>query len=171
MTRSHIRRNRELSKDTKDAEHGLAALEDAGMSLPSKPKLELPTVEEDFTEVSDQSLMETFRQLTVWSNYVNGALALAATKAETAEKILRRVRAGAVVVSDAKTVTMAEAEAEALPEVIQAKDDYDQRNAYRRMLRVVAENLARDTALISRELTRRVGSAPYSGRTDKWSSG
>lgn len=149
----------------------LDLLDSEGMSLPKKPKLELPELPEDLTALDDPDLMTLFRHLTVWTDYVNGRLAVAATEAETRLKLLRRVEAVRITASDAKTVKMAEAEARLDLSVREAQDLYDRADAFRRMLRVMMENLERHSSLVSRELTRRVNRSSVESRDQRWGGG
>ncbi len=119
--------------------------------------------------------MALFRELVVWSDYVNVRLTEASIQTDDAEKAAKRAKALYVsqimATRRVKSVTEAESLALIATEVVDAQDLYDEHNAKRRALRMVAENLDRDSRFISREITRRLGRDDYDRRDSKHGGG
>lgn len=116
--------------------------------------------------------MQLFSKYVSWQNY----LAVRVTEAEiaeaTAQTELTVQQATAMVKSWTGTkedrVAVAKAERELHPEVRAQQDRYDTARAHRKMLSTLADNMERAAAVVSRELTRRVGREPVERRHRGW---
>lgn len=166
-----VKRIRKPTEKTYEAELAQDRVEVWGLKTAEKPSTEIPHLPDDVTEVDDSTLMSMLRDVTQWLNYLEVRLGVTSTEAETAEKHYRRVEAVYVTRSNESQVTKAKMEASLESEVLDAQDDYDVKNATRRMVRVIYDNLARDANYLSREITRRVGREPLDRRTHKYGGG
>ena len=133
-------------------------LELQGLDVPIRPRDDAPDLPEDITEESDSSLMSLFVRLTRWSEYAATQLAVAQVDEKFADATLDRMRALSAVANKAeKTVTAAKARAYEDAEYLEAQEAYHSAYAFRKLVEAVYNNTDRKAALISRELTRRVG--------------
>lgn len=118
-----------------------------------------PVPQTDLTLLDSEELSRLFSQLTAWTNYVATQLAAAQIDERAAEKLLDTQTAKLMILkssSTAKTpVAAMKADVAGSPEIIKLSEDLEVLYAYRKMIEVMFFNLERDSALISRELTRR----------------
>jgi hypothetical protein len=118
-----------------------------------------PVPHPDLTVLDSEELSRLFSQLTAWTNYVATQLAAAQIDERAAEKLLDTQTAKRMILrssSTAKTpVAAMKADVAGSPEIIKLSEDLEVLYAYRKMIEVMFFNLERDSALISRELTRR----------------
>lgn len=143
-----------------------------GVSLPQRPDEGVPEIPLDISDINDTTLMNLFARYVAWQNFI----ALRLTEAEIAEaNVATELRVGEAeaLVSNwtgAKEdrVTIARAERTIDPEVRSLQDRYDTARAHRKMLDTLASNMERAAALVSREITRRVGREPLERRVNKW---
>jgi len=106
-----------------------------------------PVPHPDLTILDSEELSRLFSQLTAWTNYVATQLAAAQIDERAAEKLLDT--------QTAKPVAAMKADVAGSPEIIKLSEELETLYAYRKMIEVMFFNLERDSALISRELTRR----------------
>lgn len=139
--------------------------------LPRRPEDDFPELPEDPTELGDSELMRLFVQLTKWSEYLGAQLAVAEVDERYADASLEQVKAVKSLGSTSKTVSGAKAAAMADPDYQAAQQDYNERHAYRKLVHVSFINAERNSALLSRELTRRVNRTEREGRSDRWGGG
>ena len=118
-----------------------------------------PVPHPDLTVLDSEELSRLFSQLTAWTNYVATQLAAAQIDESASEKLLDTQTAKRMILrssSTAKTpVAAMKADVAGSPEIIKLSEDLEVLYAYRKMIEVMFFNLERDSALISRELTRR----------------
>jgi hypothetical protein len=161
-----IRRKRSHSKSS-----GPSRLYE-GVPIPSSPGSEVPSIPNDLTDLPDEELMGLFSRYIAWQNYVAVKHVEAEIHEADTETALRYAEATGLVESwtGAKEdrVTVAKAERELDPDVRDARQAYDRARARRKMLGVLTANMERAAALISRELTRRVGREPVERRQQRW---
>lgn len=157
------------------AEKAAAEVEKQDLFLPSQPSERLPRLPEDITAIHDEELMVLFTKFTSWLDYVSFQVACAEIDERASQRLLEHAEAGAIIgaykgpASD--RITMAKAAASIDPEVIRVKAELADNMAYRKLTQTLAQNLERDAALLSRELTRRtagVSSTPTK-RATRWS--
>lgn len=149
-------------------------LEKQGLVLPPKPSFEAPRVPTRLTEVNDDSLMNLFVRLTRYADYVGGQLALAEIESRDADTSLDYEEAKALVTiwhskqrKSSDSITLAKAEAMQDPVIQDLQEAAKVAYAKRKLIRVMYEALERDSALVSRELTRRLGREPQERRVDR----
>lgn len=114
--------------------------------------------------------MLLFSKFVQWQNYAATDFAQAEVAEARAEARVRYVEAQNMVGNWGATdkVTVARATASTDPEVIQARNDVLTAYAKRKLVAVVYENCERCAALISRELSRRIGAGPTQRRQARW---
>lgn len=116
--------------------------------------------------------MELFAHYVAWNNYIDVRRVAAEIEEANAETELKVLEATAIVDNWGGTkddrVTVTRAARDMDPEVRTAREKHDQAKARRKVLGVLANNMERGAALLSRELTRRVGRSPVEGRAGSW---
>ena len=150
-------------------EKAKAKIEKEGLYLPEKPREdEIPEVYDDLADLSDADLMDELAIHTRWANYLNVQVAVAEITESSAQMILSRVRNVARVKSSGGSVTESKARADLEDEVVEAEQEFGDSYAYRKMIGVLYENCERNAAMISRELTRRIGREGPERRDRRW---
>jgi hypothetical protein len=117
--------------------------------------------------------MDLLTRLTRYQDYISGQLAEAEINEGSASTLLevakaRHITSGWTGASDDR-VAIVKAEALLDGEVRQADDALTQLKAKRKLYNVMVEALARDAAVVSREISRRIGRAPHEARSDRYS--
>jgi hypothetical protein len=135
---------------------------------------EFPTMPKELTDLDGEELSHLFSSLTAWSNYIATQLSAAQIDERNAEKLLENVSARLMVTrmgqkTNGDRVTAIKAEVSIDPKVLGCAEKVEETYAYRKMVEVMFYNLERDTALVSREITRR-SSDFRSNRKDKFSA-
>ena len=156
----------------RDQERAREQLETKGLRIPSRPKGESPEIDpdDDYAAWSDHEVIAEMQVFTRWADYLVVQLALAEASEATAERFHRRVRDVAMLQIEAPKgqILAAKAAAALSDEVIEAEDEAAQAKVYRKLLEGLYENVIRDAALLSRELTRRVGREGPERRDRRW---
>ena len=80
---------------------------------------------------------------------------------------MEKCKALALLGGTAKDVTRTKAKAYESEDYLEAEEKYFEGMAYRKLVGVLYNNADRWSALLSRELTRRVNFAPRTGRADR----
>jgi hypothetical protein len=139
--------------------------------LSGRPDATVPTLPLNLADIGDPDLMTQFATYVAWQNFISVRFTEAEIHEATAETELKVALAEALVSSwtGAKEdrVAVARAERELDPTVRKLQDTYDTARAHRKMLGTLATNMERAAALLSRELTRRVGREPLERRAWK----
>ncbi len=141
------------------SEKAAAELAKQGLRIPNQPEDRLPRLPADITSIHDEELMVLFGAVTSWLDYVSVQVACAEIDERASQSLLDQAEASAVLSSykgpQADRITMAKANAALDPEVIRLKGELAENMGYRKLIQTLAQNLERDAALVSRELTRR----------------
>jgi len=145
-------------------------LKSRGFDLAQKPMYEIPRPPHDITDVGDSTLMTLFREITGWLNYLGSQLAIAEVDEHAAKENVTRAESSARMKSTARTATEQKAEAHGSTEVTQAQEEHTSRYAYRKLVASLYAGLDRDSFLISRELSRRLGSFDRDSRAGRYSA-
>jgi hypothetical protein len=140
-----------------------------GLELP-KPVYDQAVLPPDITELSSEQLAEMFTILTGWADYMSSQLVQAQLaerdalrKAEFAEsKALVRLTTGS---PKGTTVSLIKAQIDVDPDIVELRDKYEEKYAYRKILEMMVNNQERDITLVSREITRRTNESRM-GRRD-----
>lgn len=149
----------------------LACLTEQGLVHADKPDYDIPRLPMDITQLDDEDLMVLYSKLTAYADFINVQVAAAQIDERDNEKRLSSMESTKLLVSDGKTdnkVTFARAQVATDPHVIKLKDDLERSHAYRKIIEVMMVNVERDSALVSRELTRRT--SHLSRRSNRWSA-
>jgi hypothetical protein len=103
--------------------------------------------------------MDLFVQFTQWNDHLSGARAIAVINEREAERAVDSIEAKCMINNwqGGKNDRVAVAKATIItdPEVEKLKNDLDIKYAFRKLLETRAENVERDSQVVSRELTRR----------------
>lgn len=155
-----------------------AEIEKSGYLLPGRPVIELPKLPTNLTELSDDLLMELFVTLVRWQDHIAAWLVLHEIDERYADSTYDLVWSSVLsdciaAVSSAKTrsessITVAKATAVQSEDVQAAAETRNVAYARRKVFQMMATNLERDTFIVSRELTRRVGRNSSEARVDRW---
>ena len=137
----------------------LSPIMQGGLELP-KPAYEQAVLPPDITELSSEQLAEMFTVLTGWADYMSSQLVQAQLaerdslrKAELAEsRMLVTKTTGA---PKGTTVSLIKAQIDVEPDILNLRDKYEEKYAYRKILEMMLNNQERDITLVSREISRR----------------
>lgn len=135
---------------------------------------EFPDMPRELTDLDGEDLSHLFSKLTAWSNYIATQLAAAQIDERFIEKKLESASAKIMVTrmgqkTTGERITAIKAEVAIDPKILGLAEKVEAAYAYRKMIEVMFYNLERDTALVSREITRR--STDFrANRKDKFSS-
>ena len=149
----------------------LDALKGQGINVPAKPDYDIPKLPVDLTEIQDEDLMVLYGKLTAYADFISVQLSCAQVDERALEKRLSNMEATKMLSSGGKSenrVTFARAQVATDPEVMTAKTDIEEIHAYRKLVEALANNIERDAALVSRELTRRTSTV--NRRSTRWSA-
>jgi hypothetical protein len=142
-----------------------------GLKLRSRPEDDMPDLPANLTELNDDKLMELFVELTRWAEYAGTQLAAAAVDEKDAEAHLERCKAmAAVKAKNEKSVTAQKAAAASDEEVLDADAEYRKNYAVRKLTEAIYSGADRKAAVVSRELTRRIGRSDRESRVTRWSA-
>lgn len=139
-----------------------------GFRLAKKPDNEIPDLPRDITDLGDEDLMDLFVQLTSWTDHLSSQLAIAAIDEREADRSVSVAESQAMLNNwkggTGDRVAVAKAMIAVDPTVIALVKDLDEKHAYRKLLETLFQNVERDSALVSRELTRRTSDSGLSSR-------
>jgi len=142
--------------------------------LPARPKLAVPEIPLDLTDLHDKRIMELFALYVAWNNFFDVQRVtseIEEANAETDLKVLEAVSLASGWEGPKESrITVLRAERDMDPEVMAARSRFDQAKARRKMMGVLCGNMERGAALLSRELSRRIGRAPVEGRAAGWTT-
>lgn len=151
----------------------LQSLENQGLRLNTSMKMETPKLPTDLTEIDDETLMELFAKLTAYNNFLATQLACAFIDERNAEKDLEQEESISFLKhyngkATKDTMSLIKAKVAVEPVVKQLKEVHLGRYNYRKLVEVMVDNVQRDTALVSRELTRRNSTRDLRTRQDRF---
>lgn len=150
--------------------------------LPPRPDVS-PTIPEELTELSDAELMKLFSKWTQWMNYTAAQLAIAEVDERFCEQVVEKYQAISLITErgalhaqatnsaeKANATTYLKAKAWEDSAYVDARDEVENAYAYRKLVKLKYDEADKNTALVSRELTRRVGRNDREGRNAKWNT-
>lgn len=118
--------------------------------------------------------MELFALYVAWNNFFDVQRVMSEIEeadAETGLKVLEATSIAAGWQGPKETrITVLRAERDTDSEVMAAKSAFNEAKARRKMMGVLCGNMDRGAALLSRELSRRIGRAPVEGRAASWTT-
>jgi hypothetical protein len=139
-----------------------------GLFMPAKPEIEIPDLPTDITELDDDGLMELFVILTGWNDHLAAQVAVSMVDEREAQRDVDVAEAQAMVRhwkgGTGDRVAIVKAQIAADPIVLDLYEKLEELYAYRKLVEVLSNNIERDAALVSRELTRRTSGDTYKGR-------
>lgn len=140
--------------------------------MPGRPGSSVPQIPLNLTDLHDKRIMEIFAKYVAWNNYLDVQRVTWEIEEATAETELKLLEAVSLASGwegpKESRITVLRAERDMDPEIVAARSRFDHAKARRKMLAVLCANMERGAALLSRELTRRVGRAPVEGRAASW---
>lgn len=136
--------------------------------LPARPEGAIPEIPDDITELDDRHLIGLMTQLTRWAEHLGVQLALAEVDERWAEVAMDKSRALALLGGTAKDVTRSKAAAYQSEDFLKDEEKYQECMAYRKLVGVLFANTDKWSALLSRELTRRVNMEPRTRRGNRY---
>lgn len=141
-----------------------------GLTFPDRPEEEIPSLPSDITELSDEALMFGYTSLVAWTDFAASQAAAASVDERAAFAAADRAELqvlGSITTKGA--VSLSKARAASDPDVVELKADAEYAHHYRKMVETVRDNLDRNYALFSRELTRRTSTDPRT-RKDRYTT-
>lgn len=151
-----------ISKDVLDS------LKKLGIALAAKPEFSIPELPRDISEMDDEGLMDLFVQFTAWNDYLSGARAIAAINEREAESSVSAFESQIFLNEwkggSAERTTVVKHKVASHPDVVDLKHDQDTKYAFRKMLETRAEDVERNSQVVSRELTRRTSGGGFNAR-------
>lgn len=134
-----------------------------------RPDYEIPDLPRDITLVNDERLMQLFTEYVSWQNYAATEFAQAEVTEERAQAHVRFLEATTMAMADVKAkVTVVRAQMADDPRIERARQEQLVAYASRKMTQVIMENCERCAALVSRELSRRIGAGGVERRNLRW---
>jgi hypothetical protein len=148
-----------------------AELEKDGLYLPPRPKSELPRLPPLLDELDDEKVIRYLVRFTRFQDYVAGQRVEAEIDERAAEHILDVAMASHLAKSwtgsSGDRVAVLKAEALLDKDVQQMHEIYDTAKARRKLLGIMEDSLARDAAVVSRDITRRQGGRDQDRRAER----
>jgi len=138
---------------------------DEGMGPPGLP--------EDVSALSDDALVRMMTVLSGWADYLEAELAAAEVHERGCNDILEVIEAEGLIRNwgESGSVNVAKARAKvSSSEVVEARDQAQVAYARRKYLTTIFNRAERGAALLSRELTRRLGREQVTRRADRYST-
>lgn len=148
-------------------------LKGQGFRLATEPLTsKIPRLPRDITALGDEELMQKFSEFTSWVDYLSVQVSCAQVDERAAQKALDLAEATAMISGweggrDAR-VALAKAKLATDPKVISLSEALDDAHSYRKLIETMANNLERDAALLSRELTRRTSTPTPTKRAGRY---
>jgi hypothetical protein len=154
--------------------HAVAALEERGFRLAKKPKVDIPDLPRDITDLHDDDLMDLFVQFTGWTDHLSSQLAIAAIDEREADRSVSAAESQAMLANwkggTGDRIAVVKAQISIDPVVQELTKDLDEKYAYRKLLETLYQNVERDSAVVSRELTRRTSDGGFNARKRKFTT-
>lgn len=149
----------------------LQTLAAQGLTAPEKPEYTIPSLPHDLTNLGDEDLMVLYSELTAYADFISVQVSCSQVDERVLEKRLSATESHKMLQSGGKSenrVTFARAQVAIDPEVVAMKTRLEEVHAYRKLIESMASNIERDSALVSRELTRRTSTV--NRRSNRWSA-
>lgn len=152
--------------------HAVDELAALGLTLPPKPAASgedagIPLLPDDLGDLSPEGLMDLFNRLTQWAGYIAVQLVKLEVQEDDLEARLK-VQESMYIVTNvergAAGLQRAQRERDVDEEIIKLREAVRLRHVRVKLTRTLFDNTERSAALLSRELSRRIGSAPAQGR-------
>ena len=143
-------------------------------SLPKRPGGNLPDIPKNLDDLSDADLMSVYSEFMSWLTYAKTELVTAEITEERYANDSRLTEAKTLIAQWSgdknDTVTLAKARRDIDDNVIYAQELYLNSRAYRKLVESVFERCERGTQILSRELSRRISTAPQERRQARYTA-
>lgn len=142
-------------------------------SLADRPDGEFPELPHYLDQLSDEDLMSLYATFMAWGSYAKSELVQAEIIEERTAHSQKFSEASVLIDqwgegSKGDTVTLAKARRDVAPEVVSASQEYTNARSYRKLVESVFERCERGAQVLSRELSRRISTAPYERRNARF---
>lgn len=159
-----------ITEDT--SKYVLDQMDAQGLSIPREADLPNPELPADITDISDEDLMILYTQFSSYSDFVNTQLSCAIVDEKALERRVDYEESMAMLRAQSNsakvTVTVLKAQVDADPALISLRQDHLNKYSYRKLLETLANNCERNSAVCSRELTRRTSGDNFKTRSRKF---
>jgi hypothetical protein len=149
-----------------------AELTKKGLKFPGRPRYPLPKLPVNLTDIAYEEVMVLLVKFTRYQDHLAGELALYEIDESTAATMVEVAKAKHLVHAwtgaSGDRVTVAKAEAVIDSSVREYEEAMIMAKSHRKGYSVLVESLARDAAVVSREITRRGGGAPVERRANRY---
>lgn len=142
-------------------------------NLPRRPSEEMPELPMHLDSLDSPELMDLYRDFMAWMSYAHAEL-VKAEIAEDKEAHRCRITEATCLIGQWSTdskgdrVTLAKARRDVDPEVVAQQEAYNNSRAYRKLVQTMYESCERGAQLLSRELSRRIGTHSKEARLSKY---
>jgi hypothetical protein len=137
---------------------------------PPRPVGEPPVlVADELTELRDRELMRLMTLLNQWAGFLGYQLSAAQVDERCAEKEVEKLTAFAQIRNKGGSVSAMKAGANADENLVAAKQAEQEAYAYRKLVEALYNAVDKDSFVVSRELTRRIGRNDRDRRQDRYS--
>lgn len=165
---------RVLSRDSSTEDTPLSRFQ-RQFSLPDRPTETLPDLPHNLDDLCDADLMEHYREFVAWVSFAKAELVKAEIDEERAAHDCKVVESKALIgqwSAEAKgdRVTLAKARRDVDPTVLGYQEALLKARAYRKLADAMFDRCDRGAQLLSRELSRRVGSGHRDNRNARLSA-
>lgn len=142
-------------------------------NLVDKPEGEFPELPHYLDQMSDEDLMSLYATFMAWGSYAKSELVQAEIIEERTAHSQKFAEASVLIDqwgegSKGDTVTLAKARRDVDPKVVESAQEYTNARAYRKLVEAVFERCERGAQVLSRELSRRISTAPYERRNARF---
>jgi len=141
-------------------------------NLPDRPFGAVPDIPKNLDELSDSDLMNKYSEFMAWLSYSKTELVVAEIDEERCANNLRLMEAQTLIGQwsgeKGDTVTLAKARRDTDTQVLEMQDKHLGARAYRKLVESVFERCERSTQILSRELSRRISTAPQDRRLHRY---
>lgn len=153
---------------TEESSLTLDALKSQGFLIERETFIDTPKIPSDITDLGEEDLMALFTHLTSYLTFVNTQLACAEIDELNAKKKLDYEQ-GILTLSltsgdNAEKITTARLKVATDPNIKELEAEYTKRTSYTKLVSMMYDNVNKDLALVSRELTRRTSGDSYKTR-------
>ena len=141
--------------------------------LVDKPVGEFPELPDYLDQMSDEDLMALYSKFMAWGSYAKSELVQAEIIEERTAHSQKFSEASVLIDqwgegTKGDTVTLAKARRDVDPKVVESAQEYINARAYRKLVESVFERCERGAQVLSRELSRRISTAPYERRNARY---
>lgn len=142
-------------------------------ALPERPHGSFPEIPTAIGDMGELELMELYTEYMAWLNYAKAQLVIAEIDEERELNHLEYLRSTTLIsLWDNKTkgdmVTISKAKRDVDAKIQTQQDAHLQARAYRKLVDTVFDRCERGTQIISRELSRRISTAPQDRRLARY---